>query len=673
MKNRRYISFGGPWQKQSADADVSYGGVLYIFENPDEFKAQLDGRINALSGSSPEITGKRIPVSALLSYISTDHIITVPHLLTDNTGLLAARALCGLPPDYGVTEGRIASAGASVLVAGPSFGMGSSREQAVTSLLAAGITAIIAPSFGPIFEKNAAYLGLLTSVDMSLPQLIDTGQPVPLEAFLKGKSNHLKDVVSAGGLFPYLEHPARQRRRKTGGGKNPALNIWEKRLLSLTGRIPVPGDTLTVPVHAAYSYVGLSGPAKAALIRHRRDLITLDRKRIFLFEDHFAYSGKPEIAGLTANQRAFAKELGLPAENYFFGRLGEGGGAGICHRVMLENLNPAEVRMVIATDSHTPTLGALPLTAVPVGSTLFAAALACGQIPLSVSSVTRIQLTGTLPEGVTIRDAQLSMAKDITAKPGASVIEFGGSGLMSLSFEAVAALCNMVPETFLGDAAVTENFPAGAAYLGDRYGISGEESRTLYGMPDPDARYAQVYGFDLSATVPWISLPGNPKDSRPLSGLPAYPRINRSFIASCTNGVREIYEAACILKGRKVAAGVLFLVIPSSRRVYEAAKGLGYVEILSACGARVQEESACSICIGDGPEAVTDGDIAVSATNRNFPGRMGHPRASVYLAGAIVTAMSAVLGRIPNAREYHAEMKRAAVNFAALPPPVSAV
>jgi 3-isopropylmalate/(R)-2-methylmalate dehydratase large subunit len=390
----------------------------------------------------------------------------------------------------------------------------------------------------------------------------------------------------------------------------------------------------------------------------------MDPDRIHLFEDHFAYSPKPEIAGLTENQRQFAKELLLPQKNYHIGKTEEGGGSGICHRVMLESVNPVKTRVILATDSHTPTLGALPLIAIPVGSTFFAAAIALQSIPLTVGSVVRVNLTGRLPAGVTIRDAQLELAtRERSASSKATVIEFGGPGLNSLSVDQAAALCNMVPEIFFGDIAVCEAYDAGIKFLKTKYVISESVSRRLYGKPDPDCDYAEIITFDLSKTAPWIAKPGRPNDGIKLSQLTEHPKIAKAYLASCTNGLTEIAQTAAVMKGKTVHQGTEFIVVASSANIRRQAIALGLIKILTKAGVKIRDASVCSVCIGDGPDALGKNQTAISATNRNFPGRMGHSASRVYLGGPILTALSAQLGSIPTIAQYHREIPRIIENL----------
>jgi len=671
MSRVEYINFGGPLSKETLidghHANAGCNGVLCVCRDPERFKTQL----------SPQIprSGDALTAKQLLPNISTDGIIRVAHLLTNDPQELGASAMRGLSSEYGVEKGTLRSSKVTVLVAGENFGCGSSREHAVVALQNTGITAVVAPSFGPTFFNNAAYLGLHTSSDMSILKMIQDGQPVPLQAFLEGKSELMQRIIRSGGLFKYLERvrngiipePAPTEDQM----KNRPMNIFEKRATGALGggRLSLrPGDEGFLPVDKTYSYVVTSGLAEIAMRSAYGGELrrTMPAENIHLFEDHFAHSERPQVPGLTSDQRKFSEELGLPAENYHKGKKEEGGGEGICHRVMLKNIDPRKTKVVVATDSHTPTIGALPILALPVGSTLFGAAIAEGKIPFSVPKVMRVNLTGTLPPGASIRDVQLQLAGSVKPTEDNMVVEVGGTGINSFSMDQMVAFCNMTPEVFNASTMVTEPFDAGIKWLSNRLGIPEEEAREMYDIPDKDAEYAQVVDFDLSQAAPWIAKPGSPNNSVSLRELVEPRHIDKAFLVSCTLGIGDLQEAAAVLLDRQVSLGTQLIVIPSSKEVIEEAERLGIYDILQKAGASLVDESACGPCIGEGLGAVTDGEVAITASNRNFPGRMGSRKADVYMGGPILTALSAMFGRIPTIEEYLNETERIMKNLEAL-------
>lgn len=635
---------------------ISFDSVLYLTADPELFRAQLSGKPTGIPGNTP-----------LLNEVSTDQIIRISDMLTDDMKELGRRALRGLPDSYGVQEGGLlfAPERRRILVAGERFGRGSSREQAVWALMEAGIGAVAASSFGPIFEKNAANIGLMTTTNLTFLDSFDPAIPLDRDLFLRDKDPLTREIIQAGGLFPYLKGIKAAQYTLPGceakeRDQDRPMTIVEKRITKAAGiRSIKAGETVLLPVDMAYTYVGLSGLARQALAAaYGSPQATLPPDRIRFFEDHFAHSRRLQIPQLTQNQRQFALELRIPPENYYRGRLSEGGGSGISHRVMVERIDPRIAQVVIATDSHTPTIGSLPILGLPVGSTLFAAGIGEECIPFSTPSSTRVELTGKIPPGHSIRDVQLELALIAKQRDESTVIEFGGRGLDTLSFEQVAALCNMVPEIFNAEIAVTEIFRGAITFLQERYGLSEQEIRTLYVQPDAQATYDRVIKFDMNTTTPWIALPGNPNNTISLRNFTGNPQLQKAFLVSCTLGLQDLKEAAAAIKEKHVYEQTQLIVIPSSDEIRKLAETNGYLEILRNAGASIVNESACGPCIGEGLGAIEAGETAVSASNRNFPGRMGEKSAQVYLAGSILTALSATFGRIPTAEEYTDELPR---------------
>lgn len=648
------IYFGGPKILETKETSTvkTTGGVLYLTKDSELLSSQLEsGALNPIDDNQ------------LKDDISTDAIIRVTDLIQKNTKDLARYALKGMNGNSGFSDNTLQNSGKTVLVAGERFGSGSSREQAVWALQEAGITAVLAQSFGPIFEKNAIYNGLLTSNDVELARSIQNGELLPFSHFLESKPLLMQDILRCGGLFNYL------REVKSGKIKNPNLsykdretghpmNIWEQRLAQATGIHSVQKeDTIIIPVDTAYSYDVLSVPAFQLLLKEYGAVTSnIDVNNLYLFEDHFAYSLDNRIPQLVELQRQFANSLGLDSSHYHKGKVEEGGGKGICHRVMLEKLDPRINKVVLCTDSHTPTIGALPILGLPVGSTLFAAALAEGEIPISVNGVLRVELTNQIPKGLSIRDVQLNLARIAKDIPSGLVVEFGGQGINTLSFEQVAALCNMVPEVFTAELAVTEAYEAGIQFLG-KHGIDRETAIKMYGTSDPNCSYEHTLKYDLSSTTPVISLPGSPKNVVPLSEFDQQTKIDKAFLVSCTLGLRDLAEAAAMIKDKKVSDGVQLIVTPSSSIVREQAEALGILTILQEAGAYITDGSACGACIGEGLGSLNQDEVAITSSNRNFPGRMGALNSKAFMGSPQLTTLSSTLGHIPNVEEWQKELE----------------
>lgn len=650
------IYFGGPqtvtFENEGVQETIAFNGVLVLTENPSDFLNQHE--------THPE------NISKFLDHpkhgVSTDGIIPVNNLFSKKMSELGDGVLLGLEPDYGIEASTIRHSEKRVLVAGEQFGRGSSREQAVWALLESGIAAVIAPSFGSIFQNNAAYSGLLTSTDLDLAPKIHRGEAVPLNEFTNGKNPLQQQIIRSGGLFKYLKkirrgeltEPVIRREQKPQRG----MNIFEQRLAKAFGTESIsPGDVGLLSVNTLSTYPPLSGPMGDILISEYGEL-EKSAVNTHFFEDHFLPdSHRPNIPILNQKQRKLAQKLGIPEENYHHGTRSQGGGKGIIHRVMLEWIDPRSQAVVAVTDSHTPTLGALPILALPLGSTIAAVAIAEGKIPFSVGKTIKVNLLNSLPPGHSIRDAQLELAATVT-NVNASVVEFGGDGLNKLSFEQVAALCNMVPEVFNAEIAVTEAFAAGINYLQEKFGISSEEAENLYGLPEEDCEYEQVVTFDLGRVIPWIALPGNPNNAISLSEITHSPTIDKAYLVSCTLGLQDLVEAAAVLKDQDVSNNTRLIVIPSSQAVREQAEAAGILKILEKSGAEIFHESYCGPCIGEGESRIGNGEVGITASNRNFVGRMGSKGGDIYMGSPSLAALSAMMGRIPTAKEYGENLPR---------------
>ena len=198
---------------------------------------------------------------------------------------------------------------------------------------------------------------------------------------------------------------------------------------------------------------------------------------------------------------------------------------------------------------------------------MFAAGITESRIPFSVPTTTRVELTGKIPQGYSIRDVQLELASMAKQKKEGGVIEFGGSGFNSLTFDQVTALCNMVPEIFNAEIAVTEVFQDAIKFLQKKYGISEREIRSLYMQSDEDAKYDRVINFDMNKTAPWIALPGSPNNAKSLRNFTDKVSLQKAFLASCTLGLQDLKEAAAAIKGKNVNSKTQLIVIPSSEDI----------------------------------------------------------------------------------------------------------
>lgn len=358
-----------------------------------------------------------------------------------------------------------------------------------------------------------------------------------------------------------------------------------------------------------------------------------DRDRIAMIPDHFVPNKDIASAMQVKILRDFAREQGL---THFY----EVGRVGVEHALLPEQglVLPGDV--VIGADSHTCTYGALGAFATGVGSTDLAAAMIMGRLWLKVPRTLKFIFRGKRRPWVGGKDLILYTIGQIGVD-GARyrAMEFTGETIDSLPMTDRFTMSNMAIEAgakvgLIAPDAVTEEYVRGRA----------KRPYEIYSS-DPDASYETVYDWDVSEMEPMVALPHSPGNVRPITELPEI-RIQQAVIGSCTNGrLEDLREAAQVLKGRKVAPEVRCIVIPATQEIYRQAMEEGLFAIFLDAEAAVSTPT-CGPCLGGHMGILAAGERAVSTTNRNFPGRMGHIESEVYLSNPAVAAASAVAGKI---------------------------
>ncbi|MBR6706732.1 MAG: aconitate hydratase [Clostridia bacterium] len=314
-------------------------------------------------------------------------------------------------------------------------------------------------------------------------------------------------------------------------------------------------------------------------------------------------------------------------------------GNGICHSVHLARF-AVPGKIIVGTDSHTPSAGALGMIGIGAGGLDVAAVMAGQPLAVAMPRVVKIDLRGRLRPGVNAKDAALRILKEFGVKGGLGVaFEFGGEGLGSLSVPERMTLTNLAVET----GATTAVCPAdeeARRFLRSQ----GREGAFVPLMADPDASYDRVFRLDLDMAEPMAALPHRPDNVVPVREA-AGERVDQVFIGSCTNSsISDLEKAAAILRGRRIAENVSLLVTPGTRQNYLALLKSGAVETFVRAGARVLE-CGCGPCVGMG-QAVRTGGVSLRTVNRNFPGRCGTKESGVYLAGPETAAFTALAGHI---------------------------
>jgi 3-isopropylmalate/(R)-2-methylmalate dehydratase large subunit len=363
-----------------------------------------------------------------------------------------------------------------------------------------------------------------------------------------------------------------------------------------------------------------------------------DPRKIALIPDHFTPNKDIKSAEQAKLLREFARSQGLT--HYY-----EVGRTGIEHAFLPEQGIVLPGDCIIGADSHTCTYGGIGAFATGVGSTDMAAAMITGECWFKVPESLKFNFFGQLKPWVSAKDLILYTIHKIGVD-GASykAMEFTGETISNLSVEGRLTMANMAIEA------------------GAKNGIFAPDDRTLnYVNPrakkdfkiyesDPDAQYSAVFEFDASQIEPQIAFPSLPENCRPVSAA-THVTIDQSIIGSCTNGrIEDLRIAARIMKGRKVNPNVRCIVIPATQEIYLNALNEGLIEIFIKAEAVVSTPT-CGPCLGGHMGILAAGERAIATTNRNFVGRMGHPKSEVYLASPALAAASAILGRIGSPTE----------------------
>jgi len=414
--------------------------------------------------------------------------------------------------------------------------------------------------------------------------------------------------------------------------------ITEKILAYHAGRDEVsPGELIDARVDLALAN-DITAPLAIEAFREMGAESVFDPAKVLLVPDHFTPARDIAAAQNCAMMRDFAREHRL-VHYYDVGRVG-------IEHVMLPEMGlvlPGD--LVVGADSHTCTYGALGAFSTGVGSTDLAMALALGEIWLRVPESMRLVYEGELPPWVDGKDLILYTIGRIGVD-GARyrAMEFDGPAVDALSVDSRLAMANM---------AVEAGAKNGIFAVDDKTrvwleGKSSREPRVF--ASDPDATYVEELDFDVSALEPQVAFPHLPSNARPVSQA-GEVEIDQVIIGSCTNGRLEDMEvAAKILAGRQVHPRVRAIVFPGTRAIVLEMVRRGWMETMLAAGAAVSTPT-CGPCLGGHSGILAEGERAVSTTNRNFVGRMGHTGSEVYLAGPAVAAASAITGRITDPRE----------------------
>ena len=353
-------------------------------------------------------------------------------------------------------------------------------------------------------------------------------------------------------------------------------------------------------------------------------------KTVFVF-DHFAPAPTKEIAQRHSYIRSFLQKKEIPSYEV---------GEGVCHQLLIEKGHILPGRLVLATDSHACSYGALNALGISVGATDMAVILASGLSWFKVPESIYIELDGRLPEGVTAKDVALEMIGRLKQEGGAyACLEFGGSGISTLSVDSRVTICNMASET--GAKSAIMPFDTNLKDWLSRNGAPCKEGVNA----DTDASYRSHLKINLDCLRPKIARSPQIDDVVDVVDMAGEP-VDQVIIGSCTNGRFEDFDiAAKYMKGKRIAPNVRMILLPASRTILSQLSESGLLKLFIDAGAIIYPPG-CGPCAGRHGGLLADGETALSTTNRNVPGRMGSKKAKVHIVSPVTAALSAISGVI---------------------------
>lgn len=412
--------------------------------------------------------------------------------------------------------------------------------------------------------------------------------------------------------------------------------ISEKILSQHSGKKAKAGDIVVCKVDFAFSQDGTSGLVMDAFERLNRKRVYSKKDYVFVIDHN---SPSPTIGTSTVHKRmrTFSRRYGIRLYDI---------GCGVCHQILPEAGHILPGYLVAGADSHTCTYGAINVFATGMGSTDLAIILASGKNWFRVPETVKIIIRGALKKGTCAKDIALFLLKRFrTDGFNYMAIEFDGDTIYKFSVDQRMTITNMVVE--MGAKAGIMKFDKKLeAWLKPR-----TPKRYNHVSADRDAKYREIFEFDMSRLVPQVAKPHRPDNVAPAEELKAVS-IDRAFLGTCTNGRLEDLEvAANVLGHNRIHKDVALVVAPASVAIYLAALKKGYISTFIKAGASIVVPG-CGPCVGTHNGIPADGENVISTANRNFIGRMGNPKANIYLASPATVAASAITARITDPRKF---------------------
>lgn len=366
---------------------------------------------------------------------------------------------------------------------------------------------------------------------------------------------------------------------------------------------------------------------------------------VVVIPDHFVPAPTVKAAENLRLTKRFVKRFKI--KNYY-----EIGRGGICHQIMAENGHVKPGQVIVGPDSHITTYGAFGAYATGLGVTDTAIAIGIGRLWFKVPNSIRISIIGNPDPVISSKDISLFLLKELNSKEVLNrAIEFTGDIIKKMNVSDRMCLCNMTAEMGVENCIIIPDditFEFLKGKLNQGY---------LIISPDSDAFYEKEYEFDISNLEPLIACPSSPSNVRKVKEVEGIT-IDQAFLGSCTNGrIEDLRIAAQILKNEKIHPEVRLIITPASQEVYLQAMKEGILEILIKAGGLITAPT-CGPCFGGHSGLLAPEEVCISTSNRNFIGRMGSPKAKIYLSSPATVASSAIEGKISDPRERFLRSKK---------------
>ena len=649
-----------PPSEVSLDAESR---VLFLTKDLDLIKQQLYEGL--------DLRMKDLSVNDLLDDINTDVMTPAWVCFDHDPAILAENAYAGLLHDGKrvFEEKALMDGGLSVIVSGHRKGTGSSRETAAQCERWSGIRIVIAASFAPIHERNNINLGQLMS-DHAMLERLQNGETISLNEFTNKYDAVTKMIVENGGILPFA------KQLKGGGVALPAIStnpipmtmaekIISNKLLGQNGKrgFVKPGDAVIAQVDGGYSHEFTTAQVHNFLAaEYGGDYTIPNPPKFAVFEDHLLYATGVPRFGRFADKIQTLRDLQVDFQRHSGVRdysAVDGVSPGICHQVAREEFIDVG-DFIQATDSHTCMGGASNALTYGVGATEYANLVHNQFAFVKVPESIRFELTGNLDSGCTAKDVILHILWKYATKSDTldRSMEFGGPGLVSLSMDERATLCNMATECSAKTGICEADDLTVDWLLERRSNLSEDEIRAAFVNPDENAVYhGGVHTIDLSEIRPMVAHPGDPN-----KGIPSDPTngayidelgevsIDIAYAGSCTAGKDDDFAyyamvtKAALDAGLTIAKGVDCYIQFGSKSVKDLSQRKGWTEMFERAGVKLIDPG-CGACIGAGPGVSNNSEqVSISAINRNFQGRSGPGK--LYLASPLTVMASAFTGYI---------------------------